>query len=95
MARKRRDGREKPPAPAARPPATPPELAKVSGEGGKRAVAGFFWLFSLSLIILGYYFLIKADPGGRNLWSSLSPAFLLVGYLLVIPAIVASYPDKE
>jgi len=54
----------------------------------------FAWAAALILVILGYFFLTKADPGGRNLWSSLAPAFLLAGYLLFIPAINLSYPSK-
>lgn len=94
-ARKRRDGREKPQAPAARPTAARPALPSAPAGGEKRPGAGFLWFSAFTLIVLGYYFLTKADPGGRNLWSSLSPACLLAGYLLVIPAIMVSYPGKE
>jgi hypothetical protein len=63
------------------------------GEGGSQLKARLLWLSAFILILCGYFFLTKADPGGRNSWSSLSPVFLLAGYLLIIPAISATYPD--
>jgi hypothetical protein len=87
MARKQR--RETLPRPAREQKGSQP----APGEGGSPLKARLLWLAAFILIVFGYFFLTKADPGGRNSWSSLSPVFLLAGYLLIIPAISATYPD--
>ena len=71
-------------------PAVPP---RVSGEeaGGGAAGARALWFSALVLIILGYLSLTRVDAGGRNAWSVISPAFLLTGYLLFLPAILRSF----
>ena len=38
---------------------------------------------ALVLIAAGYVLLKKADPAGGNIYSVLSPLFLVAGYLLV------------
>lgn len=65
-------------------------------EGGGNAAEGvkkhpWLWLCAFLLIAAGYFLLRKVDPGGRNAWSVISPALILAGYLLVIPAILLSY----
>lgn len=96
MSKKRRSGREKPPA---RPPETPAERSpaiSAPGDGGEKSpLAKFLWTFALLLIISGYIFLKKADPGGQNAWATAAPACLLAGYLLIIPAIAVSYRERS
>jgi len=58
------------------------------GEGVKPLA---LWGLSAILIVSGYALLHKVDPGGQNAWAILSPALLLCGYLLIIPAIVYTY----
>jgi hypothetical protein len=55
--------------------------------------AGYVWALALLLVFCGYFLLHKADPGGRNGWAVASPAFLLAGYLLFIPAISLTFRD--
>ena len=95
MARKRHGGREKAPKPPRETlPAAPvpSEAADSGGEGPVRA--GAAWFAAALLIILGYFFLTKADPWGRNPWAVAAPACLLAGYLLIIPAIYYSWRGK-
>ncbi len=69
------------------------QSAPVSGEKGGNSVKGrILWLSALILIVSGYALLHKADPGGQNAWAIVSPALLLCGYLLIIPAISSTYP---
>ncbi|MBI5743559.1 MAG: hypothetical protein HY952_03325 [Elusimicrobia bacterium] len=98
MARKRKGDGGKP---LKRPPESPAPRAQASfpaedpaGEGEKSALAPFFWAAAVILIVSGYLFLKKADPGGSNAWSVAAPACLLAGYLLIIPAIIVSYRGK-
>ncbi|HBA61153.1 MAG TPA: hypothetical protein DCZ92_10110 [Elusimicrobia bacterium] len=65
--------------------------AKAETAGGKAPGAGIFWVSALLLIVIGYLSLVKADAGGKNAWAILSPACLLTGYLLIIPAISRSF----
>lgn len=65
-----------------------------AGEGGGRLKSRAFWVSSLILIISGYLLLHRVDPGGQNTWAVVSPAFLLTGYLLIIPAIMYTYRGK-
>ena len=70
------------------------EAVAVPGEAGRGEETRkqpVLWLLSFTFIILGYILLYKVDPGGRNAWAILSPALLLAGYLLVIPAIILTY----
>lgn len=66
----------------------PLEPAEAGGGGGK---SRWLWFLALSLIVSGYFLLHKVDPGGQNAWGVVSPALLLSGYLLIIPAIITSY----
>lgn len=98
MAKKRKGEGGKP---LKRPPETPATQAQPAfptedpaWEGEKSAWAPFFWILAVILIVSGYLFLNKADPGGRNAWSVAAPACLLAGYLLIIPAIIVSYRGK-
>ena len=56
--------------------------------GGKSRI---LWLSSFILIVSGYIMLVKVDPAGQNAWAVAAPASLLAGYLMVIPAIFATY----
>lgn len=69
------------------------DAAPEEREGGSPLKVRLLWISAFVLIFFGYFFLTKADPGGRNSWSALSPVFLLAGYLLIIPAISATYRD--
>ena len=60
--------------------------------GGGATKRRFLWLLASVLIVSGYALLHKVDPGGQNGWAILSPALLLCGYLLIIPAIACTYP---
>jgi len=85
------------------------EPSRESREGGRAAVAApadftaagnggkshFFWIPALLLVISGYVLLKRVDPGGQNAWAIVSPALLLAGYLLFIPAILSRYPRKD
>ncbi|MCM2267688.1 MAG: hypothetical protein NDI60_07960 [Elusimicrobiales bacterium] len=68
-----------------------------AGAGGEKSpvLARLLWLSALVLIVCGYLFLNKADPGGKNGWAVAAPASLLAGYLLIIPAILVSYREKN
>ncbi len=83
--RESRDGAD----PAASPA---PEGAVAGGDAVKSRI---LWIFALILILSGFALLKKADPGGQNSWATVSPLFLLCGYLLVIPAIIVSYRTKS
>lgn len=84
----------KPPREIQSPPAREQNgSAPEEKEGGSPLKARLLWFSAFILILCGYFFLTKADPGGRNGWSSLSPVFLLAGYLLIIPAISVTYRD--
>ena len=72
---------------------TLPRPVPEQREGGSPLKVRLLWISAFILIFFGYFFLTKADPGGRNGWSALSPVFLLAGYLLIIPAISATYRD--
>ncbi len=75
--------------------------AQEPGAAGQRAVrtggdavkCRVVWLSALSLIVSGYALLHKVDPGGQNAWAIVSPALLLSGYLLIIPAILLTYRE--
>jgi hypothetical protein len=64
-------------------------------EGESRGKSRWLWFSAFFLIISGYALLHKVDPGGRNAWAIVSPAFLLAGYLLIIPAILVTYRDSR
>lgn len=69
-----------------------PAGAVLAGEkGGSAAKSGWLWILAAVLIVSGYAMLKKVDPGGTNGWAVASPAFLLSGYLLIIPAIIRTY----
>lgn len=77
-------------APAAAPAGFPgPAAAPAGGEEPRKSLP--LWISALILIVSGYALLHKADPGGQNAWAIVSPALLLCGYLLIIPAILVSY----
>lgn len=59
--------------------------------GGSSVKRRALWSLAAILIVSGYALLHKADPGGQNVWAILSPALLLSGYLLIIPAITYTY----
>lgn len=63
---------------------------RAGGEAVKRRA---LWLSALILIVSGYALLQKVDPGGQNVWAIVSPALLLAGYLLIIPAILLTYRE--
>lgn len=70
----------------------PPARRETPGAPAAPAAGGEtrfsrLWPASAALIIAGYAMLLKVDPAGRNAWASASPACLLAGYLLVVPAI--------
>jgi len=65
--------------------------AAAPGSGGKAPGSRWLWLSAAVLIVSGYALLHKVDPGGRNGWAIVSPALLLTGYLLIIPAIIQTY----
>ena len=75
--------------------------AQVQGEtgrqepraGGDAVKKRVVWLSALILIVSGYSLLHKVDPGGQNAWAIVSPALLLAGYLLIIPAILLTYRE--
>lgn len=67
-------------------PRVPGEEAPGGGAGAR-----VLWFSALVLIVLGYLSLTRVDAGGRNAWAVISPAFLLTGYLLFIPAILRSF----
>jgi len=69
------------------PTAVPP-VKETGGEAAKRRA---LWLLAVVLIVSGHALLHKVDPVGQNGWAILAPALLLCGYLLVIPAIAATY----
>jgi hypothetical protein len=83
--------------------------SRGSREGGKAAIqpppdftegrnpkkSRLFWIPALILVISGYVLLNKVEPGGRNVWAVISPALLLAGYLLFVPAILSRYPRKD
>lgn len=83
----------------AEPPVKPQEAGaapfSAAGEGEGRGKSRWLWFSAFFLIISGYALLHKADPGGRNAWAIVSPACLLAGYLLIIPAIVFTYRDSR
>ena len=61
--------------------------------GGGAVKKRALWLSALILIVSGYALLHKVDPGGQNAWAIVSPALLLAGYLLIIPAILLTYRE--
>ena len=61
--------------------------------GGDAVKKRALWLSALILIVSGYALLHKVDPGGQNAWAIVSPALLLAGYLLIIPAILLTYRE--
>lgn len=63
------------------------------GAGGNAVKKRVLWLSALILIVSGYALLHKVDPGGQNAWAIVSPALLLAGYLLIIPAILLTYRE--
>ena len=63
--------------------------------GEDAAKSRSFWIPALLLVVLGLFLLKKAAPEGQNTWAIVSPAFLLAGYLLFIPAILSRYPRKD
>lgn len=63
--------------------------------GGNAAKSRLFWIPALVLVLSGYVLLKRVDPGGQNAWAIVSPALLLTGYLLFIPAILSRYPRKD
>jgi len=63
--------------------------------GGDASKSRLFWIPALVLVLSGYVSLKRVDPGGQNAWATLSPALLLAGYLLFIPAILSRYPRKD
>lgn len=77
-------------------------VAQTRGEAGRQDLrAGgdavkkrVLWLSALILIVSGYALLHKVDPGGQNAWAIASPALLLSGYLLMIPAILLTYRES-
>lgn len=72
----------------------PAALAAPSagGDAGGRGVKSrALWLLALVIILFGYAALKKVDPLGQNAWAVAAPALLLTGYLLIIPAILATY----
>ena len=71
--------------------AVPPDFTGAV-DGGK---SHFFWIPALLLVLSGYVLLKRVDPGGQNTWAIVSPALLLAGYLLFIPAILSRYPRKD
>ena len=83
----------------AEPPVKPQEAGaapfSAAGEGESRAKGRWLWISAVFLIVSGYALLHKADPGGRNAWAIVSPACLLAGYLLIIPAILVTYRDSR
>ncbi|HAN04949.1 MAG TPA: hypothetical protein DCW72_07260 [Elusimicrobia bacterium] len=83
----------------AEPPVKPQEAGAAAfsadGEGERRGKSRWLWISAFFLIISGYALLHKADPGGRNTWAIVSPACLLAGYLLIIPAILVTYRDSR
>jgi hypothetical protein len=102
MARKKR--RPAHDGPAAKAPAGGRDGAAASGrqaapgKGAAEAAGGskyapYVWAAAFLMVICGYALLRWADPGGRNGWSVVSPAFLLAGYLLFIPAISLTFRD--
>lgn len=71
-----------------------PSVAAVpaAADGGEaRPAPRALWIAALLLIVSGYSLLHKADPAGQNAWAVVSPALLLAGYLLIIPAIALTY----
>jgi hypothetical protein len=79
------------PAPA---PAAPGARQGASPEGDRGGEAGnsrWLWVAAVIFILAGYFLLHKVDPAGQNAWGIVSPALLLTGYLLIIPAIIVSY----
>lgn len=71
------------------------QTAPAAGDTGGGGLKGrILWLSALVLIASGYALLHKVDPGGQNVWAVASPALLLCGYLLIIPAIACTYPKK-
>lgn len=86
-----------PAAPAARQNAGTAPAAPEAGQYGQDRTEGgtvkgrVLWLLAAVLIVSGYALLHKVDAGGQNAWAIASPALLLCGYLLIIPAIVFTY----
>jgi len=86
----KKNAKRKPAAgPGSSPESRPAPAAAPEEGGGPRALP--LWLLAIALIGSGYAMLHKVDPGGQNAWAAASPACLLAGYLLIIPAIVFSY----
>lgn len=80
--------------PQGAPAAAPSGRQGPSGlteRGGRAAGSRWLWVAALVFIVSGYFLLHKVDPGGQNAWGIVSPALLLTGYLLIIPAIIVSY----
>lgn len=66
-----------------------PSAGNNGGESGGKKSA--LWITALILIVSGYAALKKVDPLGANAWAVAAPALLLSGYLLIIPAILATF----
>lgn len=71
------------------------QAPEAGGEGGSALKRSALWLSALVLIVSGYFLLGWVDPGGQNAWAIVSPALLLSGYLLIIPAITCTYRAKN
>lgn len=89
MARKNPKKKPTQPPPAHRE--SPAAAAAAAPGGGTRFSR--LWLAAAALVAAGYAMLLKVDPAGQNLWAAASPAFLLAGYLLIIPAIWRTFRD--
>lgn len=63
----------------------PPGFRGLSVRGKKIIFLGIIFL------VLGFWVLTFADPAGQNFASSLSPFFLVLGYVLIGVGIV--FPD--
>ncbi|HNW43064.1 MAG TPA: hypothetical protein PKI19_01065 [Elusimicrobiales bacterium] len=59
--------------------------------GGRAPEVRLLWSAAFALLLGGYALLLRVDPGGQNGWAIVSPALLLAGYLLFIPAILLTY----
>lgn len=91
MSKKRRQQPTQPKDGQKNGPAPGPGASSQAGEGGKSLFkVRAAWFLAFLLAIAGFAALKKADPWGRNGWSTLSPALILSGYLLFIPAILLS-----
>ena len=88
MARKTARKRQAPQPERRESPAAP--VAPGEGEGSRLSR---LWFLAAALIAAGYAALLRVDPAGGNAWAAVSPACLLSGYLLIVPAIWRSFRD--